>query len=58
MGHGLLIEMRWLNFCDVTRGFPALTQWLWQQGCRQLKYDFEGPGWANEPSESGDGEDE
>jgi hypothetical protein len=44
--HGLFIEMRWLNFCDVARGFPALTQWLQEQGCRQFRYDFEGSGWA------------
>ena len=55
--HGLFIELRWLSFCDITRGFPALTQWLQNQGCRQFKYDFQGPGWdslLDESDELGD----
>jgi hypothetical protein len=55
--HGLFMEARWLNFRDVTQGFPAMTQWLWDQGCRQFKYEFEGTGWAGEPG-AADSEEE
>lgn len=54
--HGLYIELRWVSFCDITRGFPALTQWLSDQGCRQFKYDLDGAGWNAGP-DAGD-EDE
>ncbi len=38
--HGLLLEIRWLGFKDATAGFPALADWLCQQGCSGLKYDI------------------
>ena len=40
--HGLLIEIPWVSFLDVTQGLPALTQWLCASGCRQVRYDFGG----------------
>lgn len=53
--HGLLIELSWLHFRDVTCGLPALTEWASAQGCRQIKYELESSGWsASEPGEDQD----
>ena len=47
--HGLLIEMRWISFRDLTEGLPGMTEWLWGLGCRQFKYELEGSsGWGGE----------
>jgi hypothetical protein len=35
---GLLFEVPWTVFKDVSRGFPAIADWLCQKGCRSLKY--------------------
>lgn len=53
--HGLLIELSWLHFRDVTRGLPALTEWASAQGCNQIKYELESSGWSgSEPGEEAD----
>jgi hypothetical protein len=40
--HGLLIEVRWVSFYDAPLGLPAMAEWLYALGCRQVKYDIEG----------------
>ncbi len=52
--HGLFIELRWIGFRDVTRGLPAMTDWLSNQGCRQFKYELEGSGFLAELDERED----
>jgi len=52
--HGLFIELRWVGFRDVTRGLPAMTDWLSNQGCRQFKYELEGSGFLAELDERDD----
>ena len=42
---GLFIELFSVSFNDVTRGLPAMVQWLEDKGCRQFTYDFVGAGW-------------
>jgi len=37
--HGLLLEIPWAAFKDAAIGFPALSDWLCQKGCLQMKYD-------------------
>jgi hypothetical protein len=50
----LFIELRWVGFRDVTRGLPAMTEWLSNQGCRQFKYELEGSGFLAELDERDD----
>jgi Zn-dependent protease len=57
--HGLLLEVRWVGFNDATRGPAAFTEWLCGQGCRQMRYEFTGAGFAYDGDFSdGGGDDE
>jgi Zn-dependent protease len=44
--HGLIVELQWLSFRDVTCGLPELMEWLQAQGCRTFKYNLESGGWG------------
>jgi hypothetical protein len=41
---GLLISARFVRFSSSIDGAPAMTRWLIDQGCRQVKYEFKGMG--------------
>ena len=38
--HGLLVEIEWLSLNDATAGLPALTDWLCDLGCQQIRYEI------------------
>jgi hypothetical protein len=42
--HGLLINVDWVGFREVTTGLPALTQWLCEMHCNQIKYELQAGG--------------
>ncbi|HKQ36441.1 MAG TPA: site-2 protease family protein [Verrucomicrobiae bacterium] len=46
--NGLLLTFHWLFFQDIFEGAPALAKWLDSQGCKDIRYQFNG----------GSGEDE
>jgi hypothetical protein len=50
--HGLLVEARWISFCDLACGLPAMADWLDSRGCRQIKYDLQDSGWIGSLYES------
>ena len=56
--HGLFLEVRWVGFNDATRGPAAFTEWLCGKGCRQMRYEFTGAGFAYEGDLSDGGGDE
>jgi hypothetical protein len=56
--HGLFLEVRWVGFNDATRGPAAFTDWICGQGCRQMRYEFTGAGFAYEGDLSDGGGDE
>ena len=37
---GLIVNLRWISFDRLDEGPMALADWLCQQGCTALKYDF------------------
>jgi len=53
--HGLLVQFSMMSFYDVRDGLPAMAEWLGALGCREIKYDLQGPGW---PGQMDDVEDE
>jgi hypothetical protein len=44
--HGVLVEARWIGFCNPVCGLPAMADWLDNRGCRQIKYELRGGGWS------------
>jgi Zn-dependent protease len=43
---GLLIELNWMTLPDAAVGLPLLAEWLCEQGCSTVKYQFQ-PGYLN-----------
>ena len=45
--HGLLLRLPMLSFYDIRESLPAMAEWLTGLGCRQIKYDLQGPSWLD-----------
>jgi hypothetical protein len=50
-GRGLLLKALMINFYDPTQGLPAMAEWLQGLGCKDIRYQMNGSGWASDMDE-------
>jgi len=49
---GLLVEVNWMSFKEISAGLPIMIDWLCRKGCLSIKYDMISMAWESDaPSE-------